>query len=105
ATVSTIHGFCSQVRSSMGVLSEHSVDATTAESETELVVQVCADLYFRELSLHQRNPFGVRSLDSFVELVKKARTLSGCQVTAASGTDHDLFTVGLVDEAVGEVDE
>jgi exodeoxyribonuclease V beta subunit len=104
ATVSTIHGFCAQVRSSMGVLSEHSIDAATAESETDLVVQVCADLYFRELAGNPRNPLGPRPLDTFIDLVKQARTLSGCHVTAASGTDHDTCTASLVREALVEVD-
>lgn len=104
ATISTIHGFCSQVRASIGVLSEHSNDTVPTQSETDLITEVCADLFFRELSRHDTNPFGTRSLSDIVALVSKARTLAGAEVVANSGLPTDVASVKLVADAVEEVE-
>ncbi|MCB0986537.1 MAG: UvrD-helicase domain-containing protein [Acidimicrobiales bacterium] len=104
ATISTIHGFCSQVRASIGVLAEQSTDSVPTQSETDLITQVCADLFFSALSQHDFNPFGNRSLDNIVDLVQKARTLTGVEIQAGSGLPSDLATVDLVNRAVDEVE-
>lgn len=104
ATISTIHGFCSQVRASIGVLSEQSTEAVPTQSETDLITQVCADLFFEELSTHSVSPFGTRNLDQLVKLVATARTLTEAEVLANSAMASDLAAVELVNRAVGEVD-
>jgi len=105
ATISTIHGFCSQVRSSMGVLSPDNIDAVPAESEGELIHQVCADLLFQQLDAATEDPLGGRTLAGFVKLVRKARTLSDSTVQAESGKEEDQRAADLVAAAVAEVDD
>ncbi len=105
ATVSTIHGFCAQVRASLGLLSGEHPDAVPAESEAELVREVCADLLFGRLAGASEDPLGGRSLDTLVELVTTARTLADCEVRADSGRPEDLAVAGFVTEAVDVVDE
>jgi exodeoxyribonuclease V beta subunit len=105
ASISTIHGFCSQVRASIGVLAEHNTDAVPTQSEADLISQVCADLYFRALSTHDTNPFGKRSLKDLVQLVKKARTLTGAAVEAHSGLATDRAAAEMVRQAAQEVDD
>ncbi len=105
ATISTIHGFCSQVRSSMGVLSPDNIDAVPAESEGELISQVCADLLFRQLDAAAENPLGGRDLAGFVKLVRKARTLSDSIIQAESGKEEDQRAADLVAEAIAEIDD
>lgn len=111
ATISTIHGFCSQVRSSMGVLSPDNTDAVPAESEAELISQVCADLLFSALDVASQldgateDPLGNRSLSGFEDLVRKARTLSDSIVEAESAKEEDLRAVALVNAAVAEIDD
>lgn len=105
ATISTIHGFCSQVRSSMGVLSPDNIDAVPADSEGELISQVCADLLFRQLDEATADPLGGRGLSGFVKLVRKARTLSDSRIQAESGKDEDRSVVDLVAAAIAEIDD
>ena len=104
ATISTIHGFCAQVRASIGVLADHYSDATAPESETELLTQVCADLYFAALSRHDHDPFAPRGLTQLLDLVTKARMLSGSSVEAASELPADRRAVTFVHEALAEID-
>ena len=105
ATISTIHGFCSQVRSSMGVLSPDNIDAVPAESEGDLISQVCADLLFQQIDAAAEDPLGGRGLSGFVKLVRKARTLSDSTIEAESGKDKDLSVAALVAAAIAEIDD
>lgn len=105
AAISTIHGFCSQVRSSMGVLSTDDIDAVPAESEDELISEVCADLVFRQLDQKPEGPRVGRALTKLNEVVRKARTLSGCSIQAESGKIEDLADVELVRAAIDEIDD
>ncbi len=105
AIINTIHGFCSQVRSSLGVLSADNVDAVPAESELELISQVCADLLFKELDGAVEDPVGGRSLSAFEDIVRKARTLSDSTIEAESLQDCDLAMVRLATSAVAEIDD
>ena len=104
ANISTIHGFCSLVRSSMGVLSGDNIDAVPSESESELISQVCADLLFRELSTRGDDTLADQKLSDLATLVRKARTLSDADVRAESGADRDLLRAELVREATSEID-
>lgn len=105
ATISTIHGFCSQVRSSMGVLSPDNTDAVPADSEGELIAEVCSDLLFRTLHNEQENPFGTHGLSDLVKLVRQARTLTDCSIQAESDKDEDRRAVEFVSTAAREIDD
>ena len=105
APISTIHGFCSQVLSSMGVLSPDNIDAVPAESEGEFISEVCADLLFRQLDEGTEDPLGGRGLSGFVNLVQKARTLSDSTIEAESGKDEDRSAAALVAAAIAEIDD
>ncbi len=102
ATVSTIHGFCSIVLSSLGLLSNRNNEAVPTEDDGRLVQQVCADLCFLEAS-GPGMPGGA-SLSSVVALVNKARSTPGCVVQAASGQVDELALADLVRRCVAEVD-
>jgi exodeoxyribonuclease V beta subunit len=104
ATISTIHGFCSQVRASMGVLSPDNTDAVPAESEGDLILQVCSDLVFGELDAGDADPLAGQSMTAFTKLVAKARSLSDSVVRAESAKPEDLRLVELVQRAVAEID-
>ncbi|MFM7063499.1 MAG: UvrD-helicase domain-containing protein, partial [Actinomycetes bacterium] len=75
ATVSTIHGFCSLVLSSLGLLSNRNNEAVPTEDDGRLVQQVCADLCFLEAA-GPGLPAGA-SLGSVVAPVNKARSTPG----------------------------
>ena len=104
ATISTIHGYCSQVRSSLGVLSEEHIDAVPVASEGELIREVCGDLFFQALTENTASPFGNRNLDDLVKLVQKARTLTGVALAAESGQPEDQAAVEFIGEALDEID-
>ncbi len=110
ATIVTIHGFCSQVRASLGVLAEQNPDAIPTQSEAQLIRQVASDLIFSRASAHADGGEGdggpddpaaveLPSLDDLCAAVAKARTLGECEVRAESGRDEDLLLVELVDTA------
>ena len=102
ATVSTIHGFCSIVLSSLGVLAGRNDEAVPAETDAELVRQVCADRYFMQAS--EGAVPGGESLEGLVKLVRKARSTPGCIVEAASGQPDEVELARLVRRCVDEVD-
>jgi len=102
ATVSTIHGFCSIVLSSLGVLADRNDEAVPAETDAELVRQVCADRYFMQAS--EGVVPGGESLEGLVKLVRKARSTPGCIVEAASGQPDEVELARLVRRCVEEVD-
>ena len=105
AGISTIHGFCSQVRVAMGVLSAEGVDAAPTENEAALIRQVCADRYFQVLSsCDGESPLGSRKLDQLVEYVTRARTLVDCEIRAAS-EGPGLAVADFVRQATAEVDD
>lgn len=116
ATIVTIHGFCSQVRASLGVLAEQNPDAIPTQSEAQLIRQVASDLIFSRASLHADADQGdggpddpaavaLPKLDDLCAAVAKARTLGECEVRAESGREEDLLLVELVDTACDLIDE
>lgn len=105
ATITTIHGFCAQVRSTMGVLIRSDGDADAVTSEGRLIAQASADRYFEGLSGEVLNPFGSRKLDALIDVVKKARTLTDSTVEATSRDPGDVRFAELVGQVSTEVDE
>ncbi|NLV56388.1 MAG: UvrD-helicase domain-containing protein, partial [Acidimicrobiales bacterium] len=106
ASISTIHGFCSQVRAAMGVLSAESADAVPTESEAALIRQVCADLYFGLLTgPADEPPLGDVKLDALVERVTRARTLVDCEIESSATEGPGPAVAAFVRRAVALVDD
>lgn len=118
AQIHTIHGFCAQVRESLGVLADLNTEAVPTESESALIQEVCADLIFTEASKRTLPAVGAMpdgsqvDIDAFpalptvgalVKNVQKARTLGDCVITAESGQPSDLLNKRLLEFALQEV--
>ena len=111
ATIVTIHGFCSQIRASLGVLADQNPDAIPTTSEAELIRQVASDLLFTAASTGGVDaddgddpPAPLPSLETVCSAVAKARMLGDCTVQAESGHPKDLRLVELVQATRDEVD-
>ncbi|MFM8312457.1 MAG: UvrD-helicase domain-containing protein [Ilumatobacteraceae bacterium] len=125
ATISTIHGFCQQALSQLGLRSGSLLDSELADSTAEIVDEVCRDLLVRELwqrwdalswkesKTSRADPAAV--LSRLADVVK-ARI--GNPLIAVLPSDSDLqhlqhgdeglriaAWVHLVDEAVDEVQQ
>ena len=100
ATISTIHGFCSIVLGSLGVLAERNLEGVAAERGDDLVRQVCGDLLF---TAQQQGP-APTDLAQLVKLVTRARSLPGCAVTAEAGDPAEVAVADLVEQAVLQVE-
>jgi len=122
AQIHTIHGFCAQVRESLGVLADINTDSVPTGDEGSLMQQVCADLIFIEASkrvLSEAQALApaqgsedeaatdilpeLPSLKSLTSEVQKARQLGDCAIEAESGQPNDLLLRELVQRALTEL--
>ncbi|MGA0894971.1 MAG: UvrD-helicase domain-containing protein [Ilumatobacteraceae bacterium] len=123
ATISTIHGFCQQALSQLGLRSGSLLDSELADSTAEIVDEVCRDLLVRELwqksdalSWKESKSSRVEPSTVFARLVDVVSARLGnplitvlpseAQFTTLKPTDeaHRIVSwVQLVDEAVTQV--
>ncbi|MEX0767145.1 MAG: UvrD-helicase domain-containing protein, partial [Microthrixaceae bacterium] len=122
AQIHTIHGFCAQVRESLGVLADINTDSVPTGDEGSLMQQVCADLIFIEASkriLSEAQALApaqgyedeaatdilpeLPALKSLTSEVQKARQLGDCAIEAESGQPNDLLLRELVQRALTEL--
>jgi exodeoxyribonuclease V beta subunit len=106
ATISTIHGFCSQARSTMGVRFAGNADAVPGDAGSDVVASVCNDVLIRE-ALDPASTWleqGLLSADGFATLVSTLRRLPDSVVATAIDDDVHRRLVTLVGEAATDVD-
>ena len=107
ATISTIHGFCSQARTAMGVRFGGNPDAVPAEVPPDLVTSVCNDLFISEAL----DPGSTWLEDEqfkrgrFQEVVEKVRTLPDSQVASVIDDELHRHLVSLVNTVADRIDE
>ena len=112
AQIHTIHGFCAQVRESLGILADLNTDSVPTGDEASLVQQVCADLLFIEASKRAASsevdsaedaPAELPELGDLMKDVRKARQLGECVITAESGQAKDVLRRDLIELALQEL--
>ena len=106
ATISTIHGFCAQARTAMGVRFGGNPDATATEAGAGVVASVCNDLLIRE-ALDPDSTWledGVLSAEEFGKLVDALRRLPDSEVASVIDDDIHRHLVSLVQEAAADID-
>ncbi len=106
ATISTIHGFCAQARTAMGVRFGGNPDATPTEAGAGVVASVCNDLLIRE-ALDPDSTWledGELSAEEFGNLVDALRRLPDSEVASVIDDDNHRHLVSLVQEAAADID-
>lgn len=107
ATISTIHGFCSQARSALGVRFAGNPDAVPTEGESALIAAACNDALVAD-ALDSSAPLLQEadvSAKSFRELVTKYRQLPDCDLRASIPDRTPPRLVERVQHASDQVDE
>ena len=99
ATITTIHGFCTQVLLTLGSVGGHNPDAVLVQDTKELVTAACADA-LTAVVLDGPGPGTPTKLRAWVAAVLNN---PGVHVVARSGREPDLATAELVERAARSV--
>ena len=100
ATITTIHGFCTQVLATLGATGDHNPDAVMVQDTADLVAGACADLRAR-VAFEEGEDVG-RSLTGWVNCALNNPSL---RIEAASGTAKDEHRRDLVRSGADAVRE
>ncbi len=100
ATITTIHGFCQHVLTTIGTAASHNPDAVLVQDTSELVVSVGSDLL---VGAALAGEVELPTIDSLTNLVRTVLNNPGIDVVAASCQPDDERLAGLVRAATGEI--
>ena len=87
-TVTTIHGFATQVLGTLGNAAGVDPDAVLVNDDAELVREVAGDV-LAAAAVERPDPDGLPSLDDLVRAVRAAASLPGVDLRPAPGRDGD----------------